>query len=135
MRALLCQQGLVKILDDEARSTLSKEEIAKLEEKTHNAILSSLSYRIMREIFRFLVCSFGVLNMRLCILWHWVVLPLSIGWNLNRSGVEVMKNSSLCMLSKTVIVKVNWKYLFILTSDKDKLCSMRKIKELQLCIS
>jgi hypothetical protein len=43
MRALLCQQGLVKILDDEARSTLSKEEIAKLEEKTHNAILSSLS--------------------------------------------------------------------------------------------
>jgi hypothetical protein len=93
------------------------------------------SYRIMREIFRFLVCSFGVLNMRLCILWHWVVLPLSIGWNLNRSGVEVMKNSSLCMLSKTVIVKVNWKYLFILTSDKDKLCSMRKIKELQLCIS
>jgi hypothetical protein len=77
MRALLCQQGLAKILDDEARSTLSKEEIAKLEEKTHNAILSSLLDRIMREIFRLLVCSFGVLNMCLCILWHWVVLPLS----------------------------------------------------------
>jgi hypothetical protein len=50
---------------------------AKLEEKTHNAILSSLLDRIMREIFRLLVCSFGVLNMCLCILWHRVVLPLS----------------------------------------------------------
>jgi hypothetical protein len=33
MRVLLCQQGLVKILDDEERSTLSKEGITKLEEK------------------------------------------------------------------------------------------------------
>jgi hypothetical protein len=54
---------------------------------------------------------------------------IELGLNLNRSVVEVMKNSCLCMLSKIVIVEVNWKYLFISTSDQDKLCGIGKITQ------
>jgi hypothetical protein len=50
MPALLRKQDLVKILDGEAPSTSSKEEIAELEEKADKAILLSLSGGVLREV-------------------------------------------------------------------------------------
>jgi hypothetical protein len=50
MHALLRQHGLAKILDGEARSTSSQEEIAELKDKTHSAILLSLLDKIKKKI-------------------------------------------------------------------------------------
>jgi hypothetical protein len=50
MRALLRQQGLAKILDDEVPSTSSTEERKELEEKAHCIILLSLSDGVLREV-------------------------------------------------------------------------------------
>jgi hypothetical protein len=47
---LLRQQGLTKILDGEAPSTSSKEEITELEEKAHIAILLYLLNGILRDV-------------------------------------------------------------------------------------
>jgi hypothetical protein len=48
MRALLRQQGLTKILDDEVPST-STEEMKEFDEKAHSTILLSLSDGVLRE--------------------------------------------------------------------------------------
>jgi hypothetical protein len=49
MRALLRQQGLAKILDDDVSST-STEDMKEFDEKAHSAILLSLSDGVLREV-------------------------------------------------------------------------------------
>ena len=50
MRALLKQQGLVKVIDDLLPQKLTKEELNDLEEKAHSSIILSLSNEVLREV-------------------------------------------------------------------------------------